>query len=511
MSDSSTSTGAARRTLSGRRTRIAVIGGGITGLAAAHRLGELEPSVEVRLYERSQRLGGVLETQAEDGYLLEQSADNFITNLPGAVGLCRRLGFEGELLASKAEHRRAWVVRRGRLCAIPEGFTLLAPARWWPIATTRLLSPWGKLRLALERWVPPRREPGDESFAAFARRRLGREVFARLVQPLVSGIYTADPERLSMAAALPRFVELEGRYGSLTRGLAREAAQHPATSDSGARYSLFTAPRQGMESLVAALAERLPAGCARLGTSVERLERTVNGWRVYSAAGATTTSAAAEEFDGVIVAVPAPAAARLLESLDAKLAELLAGIPYAGCTVALVGYRREQLPRLPLGAGVVVPECEGREILSISFASQKYAERAPEGEVLLRVFVGGACHPELEQLPDEDLRAVVTRNLHELLGAQGPPRLWRVRRWQQTMPQYHVGHVERVAAIAAQVRHHPELALAGNAYRGVGVPQCIASGEEAAANLLAALRTGLGSPTLATSEAGQPPGPIGPA
>lgn len=460
--------------------RVAVVGGGISGLAAAHRLLELDPTAELTLWEAGDRLGGVLETIRQDGFLIERSADNFVTNVPWGIDLCRRLGLADQLLTTDPRFRQALVVRDGRLLPVPQGFALMAPTRIGPMLATGILSPWGKLRMLGELFVPPRQSTADESLASFVRRRFGRELFDRLVQPLVGGIYTADPEQLSLAATMPRFQQMERRSGSLIVDALQAAAEPSGAEHSarGARYSLFVAPREGMASLTAALAARLPAGAARLGAPIERIERDGARWRVAPARGEAQTC------DAVIVAAPAPVAARLLATVDGALSAELGRIVYAGASLVVAGYRREQFPR-PIDAfGIVVPAVERRRVLAISFSSVKYAHRAPDDCVLLRVFVGGACQPELAELPDEALRAAVREELAELLGVRGEPALWHVARWRGAMPQYHVGHCERVARIESLVAALPGLALAGNAYRGVGVPHCIHSGEEAAQRAL---------------------------
>ena len=263
--------------------RVAVIGGGISGLAAAHRLTELDPAIEIVLFEAADRLGGVLQTSRRDGYLLDHSADSFITNLPWALDLCRRIGLADELIHTSETGRRALVVHRGKLYPVPEGFTLMAAAKIWPVLSTPILSPWGKLRLAMEYFVPRRTDDGDESLASFARRRLGNQVFERLVQPLAAGIYTADAERLSVAAAFPRFREMERRHGSLIRAARYEAKRGSAAAEqaSGARYSLFVAPREGLTSLVEAIARRLPEGSVRLNSPIERLTARANSGSVF--------------------------------------------------------------------------------------------------------------------------------------------------------------------------------------------------------------------------------------
>jgi oxygen-dependent protoporphyrinogen oxidase len=464
--------------------RVAVIGGGISGLAAAHRLVELDPTIEVALFEAGNRLGGIIETQHVDGFLLERSADSFIGNPPYALDLCRRIGFESQLIGTREAHRAAYVVHRGRLVKLPEGFTLLNSARLWPLVRTPLLSWRGKLRLAAEALIGARRADTDESFARFARRRLGPEAYERLAQPLVAGIYTADPEKLSMQAALPRFVDMEQRYGSLYRGMRHELKTRGAL-ESGARYGLFVTPRQGLSSLIDALAARLPQGCVRLNQTVNRITREENNrWSIHIHGDSSPWTC-----DAVIVAVASHYAASLLRTVDSRLAHDLERIEYAGCVIALTGYRREDIAH-PLDAfGFVVPEVEGRPILAGSFASVKFEGRAPREHVLLRIFIGGAMHADLHELDDAQIRHLVQKELVELLGTRGEPVLFRVARWNQAMPQYHVGHVELVDCIERRVSRLPNLALAGSAYRGVGIPHCVQSGETAAERIVAGLHT----------------------
>ncbi|HTM55497.1 MAG TPA: protoporphyrinogen oxidase [Pirellulales bacterium] len=474
--------------------RILVIGGGITGLAAAYRLTELDPHRQIVLVEASDRLGGVLETVRRDGYLIERSADNFITNVPWAVELSKRVGLGDQLLATDERLRAALVVRNGRLVRVPAGFSLMAPGRAWPIVTTPLLSSAGKLRVLAERFVRGGAPSADESLAAFARRRLGVEAFERIVQPLVGGIYTADPEKLSLAATLPRFQEMERRWGSLTRGIREENAQVASESgfsgavngnDAGARYSQFVAPREGLSSLVAAVAARLPAGCVRLRSPVREIRRREQGWTIVPTAGEPL------DCDAVIVTAPAPAAAKLLAGLDEKLSLALAEIEYASTAVVSLAFARNQI-RKPLdGFGFVVPAIERRPILAASFASLKFPGRAPADHVLVRVFIGGACQSELLDGDDPAILEIAVEQLRMLIGAEGSPAFSDVARWPHSMPQYHIGHLERVATIERAVSAWPGLALAGNAYRGVGIPHCVHSGNQAAEKIHALLASGV--------------------
>jgi oxygen-dependent protoporphyrinogen oxidase len=481
---------------------VVVVGAGITGLAAAHRLTELAPDWRVLLLEAADRPGGVLCTEPCGGYLLEHSADSFLSNVPEALALCRRVGLEEALVGTRPEARRAFVVRRGRLVPIPEGFSLMAPARVWPLLATPLLSWRGKLRVLGEWFVPPRRDGVDESLAEFACRRLGREAFERLVQPLVAGIYTSAAEKLSVAAALPRFVELEQRYGSVARGLRREARAararaHPSAGTgspsaasagaddvhaAGARYGLFVTPREGLSSLVAAVAARLPPSVLRTQARVQQIRRMDGGWELAVQNGPPLAA------DALILAVAAPEAARLLSGLHPALESELRGIEYAGTTLVLLGYARQAFPSQPRGSGFVVPAIEQRRILAASFASEKFPGRAPADRVLVRVFVGGATQPHLMELGDEEVVALAERELAELLGVRGQPELVRVIRWRRQMPQYQVGHLARVQRIEAHLAELPGLLLAGNAYHGVGIPYCIRSGERAAEQAVQRLR-----------------------
>lgn len=492
--------------------RMAVIGGGISGLAAAHRLKELDPKAEVTVFEASDRLGGVLRTEEAEGFLIDHGPDQFITDVPWAIDLCRRLGLGDELLRTNQAKRRAFVVQRGKLHPVPEGFMLMSPRKLGPILRTRLLSPRGKLRLLREYFVPRRSDGADESLADFARRRLGRQAYERLVQPLVGGIYVADAEQLSIQATLPRFVKMEQEHGGLIRAAlaerkrkAKPVASAPGSSssssssfaESAARYGMFVTLRGGMAQLVNALVGRTECHSVPVNyhtaCEVESISREKGGWRIATSSGNPSRPSRAQGvpplFDQVILAVPAFVAARLLGSVDCGLADELARIPYAGSVVACVGYRREQIGHPLDGFGFVVPAVEQRRILAGSFSSVKFPGRAPDGCELIRVFLGGALQPELVEADDAELRGIVQRELGELLGVRDEPILWRVTRWRRAMPQYVLGHLDRVARIERLAEQLPGLHLAGNAYRGVGVPNCIHSGEEAAEACIAPMRT----------------------
>ncbi len=512
-------------TMPGRPVRIVVVGGGIAGLAAAHRLLELGAArgipVELTLIEARSRLGGIIATERDRGYLIEVGPDDFLTEKPWALDLCGRLGLTDRLIGTRPMRRRAFIVHGGRLHPLPDGFALLAPTRFGPVFRSSLFSWRGKVRMAMDLVLPRRLADGDESLARFVARRLGREALERAAQPMVAGIYTADPETLSLEATMPRFLEMERRYGSVIRGLrharARQAGEvnrraggRPAwggdAEESGPRWSLFATPADGMGMLVEALERAVrtgrgvPVPTIRTGRraialSSKEMPRPSGGQGSGRPAGQATDSyglglddGTSLEADGVIVATEAHQAARLVSGLDPELAGALGTIPYASSAAVTFGYRRDQIAHPLDGYGCVVPRVEGRPLLACTFSSVKFTGRAPEGEALLRTFWGGALEPRALDLDDTALAALAGREIGDLLGIAGAPRLVRVHRHPLAMPQYLIGHLDRVAAIEARAARHPGLALAGSAYRGVGVPDCIRSGEAAAENVLAAVQ-----------------------
>jgi oxygen-dependent protoporphyrinogen oxidase len=358
---------------------------------------------------------------------------------------------------------------------LPEGFLLMAPTALWPVATSPLFSLPGKVRMALDLVLPRRHDDADESLAAFVRRRLGHEALERVADPLAGGIYTADPERLSLAATMPRFLELERGHRSVILGLRATTSVH--RGDAGARYGMFVAPADGMGALVDAIARRLPEGVVRLGIAADAIVRDAERWRVVARGQSL-------DADAVVVATPAFAAARLLEPLDATLAGALDAIEYASSATVTLGFHGEGVADKLAGFGFVVPFAERRPLLACTFASRKYAGRAPDGYELIRAFVGGARRPDLVELDDEQLVRTVRDQLRALLGIAAEPVLVRVARYRRGMPQYAVGHLDRVAAIEARAATAPGLVVAGAAYRGVGIPDCVRSGEAAADQLV---------------------------
>jgi oxygen-dependent protoporphyrinogen oxidase len=463
--------------------RIAIVGAGVSGLAAAHRVCELRPDVEVVVLEAGPHAGGLVATErTDDGFVIEVGPDSIVTDKPWAIELARRLGLGGEIIGTRKGPHGAYVVRDGRLLRVPEGFSLMAPTRALPILWSPILSWRGKARMALELALPRGPARDDESLASFVRRRFGDEVFERLAQPLVGGIYGADPYALSLHATMPRFVEAERQHRSVTLGLVRRARALAAEgSASGARYGLFASFRRGTgalpEALAAALGDPVRTNCPVVGLA----RRAAGAFRLALEDGDALVA------DAVVVALPAPAASRLTADLDPRLAQELGAIPMGSAATVTLAFDRGDVAH-PLDAyGFVVPHVERRPSMAATFASQKWEGRAPPGKVLIRVFLGGPTGEPLLARDDEALVEVARAELAALVGARGRPLLQRVYRYAGAMPQYHLGHLARVARIEERERALPGIALAGNALRGVGIPDAVRSGQEAAERVVAHL------------------------
>ena len=459
---------------------LAIIGAGITGLSSAYYLLQQRPDVKITIFEASRQAGGILQTEQRDGFLVERGPDMFTTREPEAIDLCQELNIEDQLISTNTEHRGAYIFSRDQLCKIPVGWTMLTPTRLGSILTTRLLSWKGKLRVIAELFIRCQRTQQDESLASFTRRRLGQEAFERIIQPLISGIYTADPEKLSMQATLKPFLNMEREGKGLIRGGYKQRRLSGDPTSSGARYGMFVAPEQGMQSLVQALTAALPTDCLRLGCRVHEVSSRTEGWSVN-----LEDQQQPGHFDAVLISTSSQITSHLLAKESPELSNLVGQIPLAGAAVVTLGYRRCDIDH-PLDAfGVIVPQIENRPLIAISISSQKFAGRAPEDCVLFRVFSGGACQEEVMQWDDQQIIASTKQQLQELLQVKGEPLFSQLKRWDATMPQYHVGHVDLVDQIEQQVAAIPGLELAGNAYRGIGIPLCIRSAKSAVQRLIA--------------------------
>jgi oxygen-dependent protoporphyrinogen oxidase len=452
--------------VSASRADVVVVGGGIAGLSAALAL--QEAGRRVLLLEAGPRLGGVIRTERVDGFLIEAGPDAILTQKPEGLALCRAAGLGDRIIPTNPQARTVFVLHRGRLHALPEGMMLAVPTRVLPLLRSGLFSWPGKLRMALDVLLPRLGDTRDESIAALLRRRLGEEAVERLGEPLMAGIHAGDPERLSIQATFPRFAESQRRHASLIRSL------RPPRAGSTAPSSAFCSLVGGLQDLVDAVAQRLPAASVRLGARVSALRRRDGGF------GLTLDDGTAISAQAVIMAVPAWAAAPLLTALSPAASLLLRTIPFVSSATVALGFRREDVAHPLDGYGLIVPRAEGLRCSAFTFASTKFPARAPEGHVLLRAFLGGARDPDVLHMDDAALGALVRRELTPVLGLRGAPVLERVYRWPRATPQMVVGHLDRMARLDAILAEVPGLFLTGAGLRGAGLPDAIADGGRAA-------------------------------
>jgi oxygen-dependent protoporphyrinogen oxidase len=462
--------------------RIAIIGGGIAGLSAVFYLEQARrqgAALEYVLYEAGERLGGVLRTERVDDCLVEAGPDSFLTEKPWAAELCRELGLGDQLIGSNDRLRRTWIVVNRRLRPMPDGLQFMVPTRTWPIVFSRLFSTRTKLRMIGELFSPAHTSAADESAAALVERHFGAEVVERLADPLLAGVYGGDVARLSARAVLPRFAEMEAQTGSLIRGMLAARRKRAGAPP----QPLFSSLKEGMQQLVDAVVARLDPAALRRSAPVRALQREGDRWQVVSTG--------AEAFDFAVLAIPAFRASDLLEAASPALAAVLAQIAYNNAMTVSLGFDAESvLPslrwRFADGHGFLVPRREGRCLLACTYVHNKFPHRAPEGRLLLRTFLDDR-HRDLAGLSDEQAVQVARLELRAVLGLYAEPRFTRLYRWPAAMAQYEVGHLDRLAEIDRLRAQLPGLALIGNAYRGIGVPDCIRSGRDAAAEIAQSL------------------------
>jgi oxygen-dependent protoporphyrinogen oxidase len=457
-------------------SRTVVVGGGIAGLAAALRLERLLPGTEVVLVESGPRLGGKIVTERVGQFVVEGGPDSFLTSKPRGIGLCEELGLSNRLVPRESRDGRTFVRLGGRLHTLPAGLTGMVPTRLDSMADSGILSEDGLTRLARELELPPAPRNGDESIAAFIRRRMGVEAYERLVGPLMCGIFGGNGDRLSLAATFPALRGLELEHGSVIRGLLARSAPNGGAPP-------FVSLRGGMAELVECLVMRLNATRVITGSNVTSIRRAKrgHGYEIGLDGGAVLAAGA------VVLATPAYVTAEVVEPLDTALAEAHAAIPHASSAVVTLAYSSTDVPRSLDGYGYVVPEIEGSDVLACTWTSSKWQERAPAGHALVRIYMGRSEGRDVTADSDAELVGCARREVADTLGAEAAPLHVRIHRWQRGMPQYVLGHLDRLAAIEGALAEHPGLAVAGAAYRGVGIPDCIASGEAAAERLAASL------------------------
>lgn len=461
---------------------ILIIGGGISGLSAAYFLLKKHPNLRVTVLEAGEYWGGKIRTERVDGFVIEGGPDCFLASKPQAAALCRELGLGETLQGTNPHQRSTYILRNGQLQPIPAGLVSMIPTDFKSMVTTRLMSWPQKARMALDLAIPARAAGDEESVGGFVSRRLGRGAYDNLIQPLIAGIYTGDGDALSLDATFPALREMEQQHGGLIRGALARRKQSLASGESGPHSrAAFLTPRDGLAALPETLVAFLQKSGAEmyLNSAVERINKFGDGFMVEM------ENSGPLEVDGVVLATPANISARLLAAHYPQLAAHLSEIPLASTATVSLAYPLADLPRALKGYGYVIPRREKRAALACTWTSSKFDHRAPDGYALIRVFVGRAG----ENLPasDEEILALARAELTETMGIQTSPTLTRIFRWESAMPQYNLGHQARVARIEAEVEKYPRLALAGNIYKGVGIPDCIRSGELAAEKIVKTL------------------------
>jgi oxygen-dependent protoporphyrinogen oxidase len=474
-------------------TRIAIIGGGISGLAAAFALEEYRRAgaeFDYVLFESSARLGGVLRTEHIDGCVVEAGPDSFITEKPWAADLCSAIGLGDQLIGSNDAGRKTYILTKGRLVEMPDGLMFMVPTKILPTGLSPLFSWKTKLRMTRELFHRPRaiveqRDDHDESVAAFVERHYGAEMVARLADPLLSGIYGGEAASLSVRAVLPRFAEMERTHGSLGRAMLASRRDARKKMPAGLRKPappMFTSLKNGMQHLAETVVSRLMPSALLTSTPVHAIQREANSWVV-------SAGLQPDQFDAVIIALPAAAAAQVLRMAGPELSAELAAIQYSSSITVGLSYGRDVRQSLPPGFGFLVPRSEGKRLLAATFVHNKFPYRAPQDRALLRCFFAGRNAEDAWTLSDEQIIGIVRTELQQILGPQitglrADPLFARVYRWKSAMAQYGVGHLERLDRIERLRRQLPRVALAGNAYRGIGVPDCIRSGSDAAKQIV---------------------------
>jgi oxygen-dependent protoporphyrinogen oxidase len=465
--------------------RVAIIGGGISGLTAAFTLEAPRSAgtLDYTLYESSPSLGGVLRTEHIQGCIVEAGPDSFISEKPWAADLCRTLGLGDQLIGSNDADRKTYILVRGHLIPMPDGLMFMVPTKILPTGFSPLFSWTTKLRMAQELFHPPRAANADESVASLVERHYGAEMVDRLADPLLSGVYGGEAASLSVRAVLPRFAEMERVHGSLGRAMLAARKKLPQSAHK-TPVPLFTSLKNGMQQLVETLVPRLHPASLVTNAPVQSIQPEAGGWTVEVYPEARRTGLKSDHFDAVILAVPTYAAAKLLSISSPQLANELAAIGYSSSITVGLGYGREVRQSLPPGFGFLVPRSEGKRLLAATFVHNKFPHRAPDDRALLRCFFAGSTAESLWQLSDDAIIAVVRNELQQILGLRAAPLFARVYKWKSAMAQYGVGHLDRLDRIERLRQQLPGLALAGNGYRGIGVPDCVRSGHDAAKQIL---------------------------
>lgn len=475
---------------------VIIIGGGITGLAAAHQLQKQAQAEDIplsyTLIESDDRVGGKIKTEYPDGFVIDGGPDCFLSRKPWAIQMCRELGLEDELMGTNDDNRKTFVLNQGKLTPLPDGVLLIIPTKMAPFAASRLISWPGKIRMGMDLFIPPKKDDSDETVGSFVRRRLGQEALDKIAEPLMSGIHISDPERQSLLGSFPRFREMEKKHGSLIRSMLAQrkaSAAHKSSSNGSKPLSMFMTLKKGLGQFVKAIEDSL-TGDVVTGKQVTKVERIsgMNGTGEQPRYRVRTAQGDVYEGDAVIMATPSYTAASMIEELLPNLATALNRIRYVTTATVSLGFRYEDIGSQFGGFGFVVPRKEYRKITGCTWTSTKFNHRTTEDTLLLRCFIGGPGHEHLAEKEDGELVKMVRQELRSIMGLHANPILTRIFRWNRANPQYDVGHLDRVAEMKEMAKEQPGILLAGSAYDGVGVPDCVRQGQEAADEIIELLQ-----------------------
>ena len=454
-----------------------MIGGGISGLSAAYYFCKNKHPFAVDLFEMKSNLGGMIQTISKDGFLIELGPDSIITNKPWALDLIQELSLNGQIIETNPQNRSSYVLHNHKLQPIPSGFFMMAPAQIISFLCSNIVSWPGKLRVLGDLLIRPKYIIDDESLANFVRRRLGHEVLSNIAEPLLAGIYGADPEKLSLKSVMPDFIDLEQKYGSIIRGLRK----HKIGNVQGARYGLFVSLRNGLQTLIDRLVQSMPNCNFHSSTKINTIIPEGRQWLVQWPGGE-------KYYDALCIATSAPVAANLLQENCQELSDLISPIECSSIAIAQFGFKKEQKKSPLLGMGFVVPKKENRWLMASTFSSQKYLDRAPQSHYLLRTYVGGALGEKYLAESNNEIIKNALSDCKELLSIHGDPCMTQFNRYEKSMPQYNIGHLDRIKKIDDQVKKYSGLALAGNYFLGVGIPDCIHSAQKAFYKILLDLK-----------------------
>ena len=461
--------------------KIVIIGGGISGLATAYSLEERAKregkSVSITLLEKKNQIGGNILTERVGDFLIEGGPDCFLSEKPWAIQLCEKLGIADRLLCTNDEYRKTYIYWKGRLRELPEGIMLMIPTRFFPLLKSDLFSLAGKLRMGMELFIPKRKSGGDESLSEFVRRRLGQEIVERVAEPLVAGVHAENPDAMSIKSRFPRFVQMEEEYGSLIKGMLAKRKIMLNSESGKPKWTMFMTLKNGLDELPLTIVKALKMTTIITNKEVSEINK-VSGYKIYLKNRDTIDA------DVVIFATPSYETGRLLRGLNSSISDQLDTIPYVSTATISLAYKKDSILHPMNGFGFLVPRVENRRIMGASWVSRKFSYRTPDDSILIRCFIGGSRNEELVSLDDKDMLKMIKEELKDVMGISAEPILTRIYRWEKAMPQYIIGHDERVSRIEESILKYPDMFVTGSAYRGGGISECIKNAQLTAESVL---------------------------